>query len=59
MYSNRGVPKFAGAAGPGGFRPRAAEGRETRLMVSNIHYEVSKDDLKVSHSLHALERSIN
>ena len=46
MYGQRGGARPAGGAG--GFRPRAAEGRETRLLISNVHYEVSKEDLTVS-----------
>ncbi|KAH8077066.1 RNA-binding domain-containing protein [Filobasidium floriforme] len=41
MYNQRGGRPAGGA----GFRPRAAEGRETRLLISNLHYEVTKDDL--------------
>jgi hypothetical protein len=44
MYNQRGGRPAGGA----GFRPRAAEGRETRLLISNLHYEVTKDDLTVS-----------
>lgn len=44
MYQRGGSRPGNGGTG---FRPRAAEGRETRLLISNLHYEVTKDDLIV------------